>query len=97
MKTNNILTIHINKKYTFLVVSSAPIEANPLDEEEEEEVMLEDANMEAVSQIALKGAEEELKMKEADASPGPSGLAETQPPDEEQAGLEWFFSDYLQS
>lgn len=59
--------------------------------------MLEDANMEAVPQIALKGAEEELKMEEADASPGPSGLAETQPPDEEQAGLEWFFSDYLQS
>lgn len=91
---NNILTIHINKKNTFLVVSSAPVEANPLDEEEEEEVMLEDANMEAVPQIALKGAEEELKMEE---SPGPSGLAETQPPDEEQAGLEWFFSDYLQS
>lgn len=58
-------------------------------------MMLEDANMEAVPQIALKGAEEELKMEEADASPGPSGLAETQPPDEEQAGLEWFFSDNL--
>lgn len=97
MKNNNILTIHINKKYAFLVVSSAPVEANPLDEEEEEEVMLEDANMEVVPQIAIKGAEEELKIKETDASPGPSGLAETQPPDEEQAGLEWFFSDYLQS
>lgn len=59
-------------------VSTAPVEVNPLDEEEEEEGLEED-NMEAEPQI--NGVEEE-----ADTSPGPSYLT-TQPSDEEQAGL----------
>lgn len=86
--------MNISKEVLF--VSTAPLEVNPLDEEEEEEeVMLEEENMEAEPQMELKGAEEEVKMEEADISPGPSRLAgTTQPPDEEQAGLELFFSDY---
>lgn len=63
------------------------MDAHRLEEEEEEEVMLEQANLEAVPQIALKGGEEELKVEESDVSAGPSGLAETSRPDEEQAGL----------
>ena len=59
------------------------------EEEEEEEVMLEEENLEAEPQIELKGADEEVRVEEADASPGPSRpAATTQPPDEEQAGLE---------
>lgn len=63
----------------FKPVSTAPVEVNPLDEEEEEEGLEED-NMEAEPQI--NGVEEE-----ADMSPGPSYLT-TQPSDEEQAGLD---------
>ncbi|XP_030252668.1 F-box only protein 38 isoform X2 [Sparus aurata] len=62
---------------------NAQAEVNGMDEEEEEEeeeMMLEEENMEAESQVEVKG-------EEANASPGPSHPAvTTQPPDEEQAG-----------
>ncbi|KAM9356867.1 F-box only protein 38 [Symphorus nematophorus] len=68
-----------------------PVEVNGMEddeeEEEEEEVMLEEENLETEPQIELKGADEEVRMEEADVSPGPSRpAATTQPPDEEQAG-----------
>lgn len=66
-----------------MFVSTAQAEVNGMDEEEEEEeeeMMLEEENMEAESQVEVKG-------EEANASPGPSHPAvTTQPPDEEQAG-----------
>ncbi|XP_044061798.1 F-box only protein 38 [Siniperca chuatsi] len=68
---------------------NAPVEVNGMEdeEEEEEELMMEEENMEAEPQIELKGAEEEVRVEEADVSPGPSRPAGTpQPPDEEQAG-----------
>lgn len=69
------------------MICTAPVAVNPLGEEEEE-VILEE-NMEAESQIELNGAEEEVKVEEAGISPGPSCITgTTQPPDEEQAGLE---------
>ncbi|XP_059202529.1 F-box only protein 38 [Centropristis striata] len=71
---------------------NAPVEVNGMEdeveeEEEEEEVMLEEENIEPEPQIELKGAEGEVRGKEADVTPGPSRPAGTpQPPDEEQAG-----------
>lgn len=78
-----------------LFVSKAPVQVNPVDEEEdEEEVMLGEESREAEPQIELNGAEEEVREEEVDTSPGPSHLAgTTQPPDEEQAGLKWLFSN----
>lgn len=75
----------------FSHVSTAPMEINGMEDEEEEEdeeVMLEEENIVAEPQIELKRAGEEVKVEEADVSPGPSHPAgTTQPPDEEQAGL----------
>ena len=75
--------------------STARAEVNGMDdeeEEEEEEMMLEEENIEAEPQIEVKGAEEEVRGEEANVSPGPSHPAgTTQPPDEEQAGLEQLF------
>ncbi|XP_070818820.1 F-box only protein 38 isoform X2 [Chaetodon trifascialis] len=69
---------------------NAPVEVNGMEdeeEEEEEEVMLEEENMEPEPQIELKGAVEDVRVEETDASPGPSHPAGTaQHPDEEQAG-----------
>lgn len=78
-----------------LFVSKETVQVNPVDEEEdEEEVMLGEESIEAEPQIELKGAEDEVRVEEADISPGPSRLAgTTQPPDEEQAGLKSLFSD----
>lgn len=66
-------------------VSTAPVEVNPLDEEEEEG--MEEENMEAEPQI--NGVEEVA----SDILPGPS-YPKTQPSDEEQAGLDMMISDY---
>lgn len=69
----------------------APMDAHQLEEdEEEEEVMLDQANLEAVPQIAIKGGEEDLRVEESDGSAGPSGLAEPSRLDDEQAGLVGF-------
>lgn len=65
-------------------VSAAPVEVNPLDEEEEEEGV-EEESMEAEPQI--NGVEEEASIL-----PGPS-YPTTQPSDEEQAGLDVMISD----
>ncbi|XP_035525098.1 F-box only protein 38 isoform X1 [Morone saxatilis] len=71
---------------------NAAVEINGMEDEEEEEeeedeVMLEEEKMEAEPQIELKGAEEEVRVEEADISPGPNRpTGTTQPPDEEQAG-----------
>lgn len=83
------------KSNVVLFVSKAPVQVNPVDEEEdEEEVMFGEESMEAEPQIELKGAEEEVRVEEANTSPGPSRLAgTTQPPDEEQAGVKWLFSN----
>lgn len=78
----------MNVSKEVLVVFTAQVEVNGMEEEEEgeEEVMLEEGNMEAEPQIELKGAEEEVSVEEADVAPGPSRPAGTERPDEEQAG-----------
>ncbi|KAM4621691.1 F-box only protein 38 isoform 2-T3 [Polymixia lowei] len=65
-----------------------PVEVNGMMDEEEEdgEVILEEENMEAESQMELEAGEEEVKMEELDTAPGPSHPTETSPPDDEQAG-----------
>ncbi|XP_038555469.1 F-box only protein 38 isoform X2 [Micropterus salmoides] len=66
---------------------NAPVEVNGMEDDDDDEVMLEEENMGADPQIELKGAEEEVRVEEADVSPGPSRPAGTpQAPDEEQAG-----------
>lgn len=53
------------------------------EDEEEEEVMLEEENMEAESQMELKGEEQEVRVDKGASRPAGT----PQPPDEEQAGL----------
>lgn len=80
----------VSKEVMF--VSTAPVEVNGMEDDDDDEVMLEEENMGADPQIELKGAEEEVRVEEADVSPGPSRPAGTpQAPDEEQAGKELLF------
>lgn len=65
---------------------TVPVELNPLDEEEEEE----EGILEAEPQIELNRAEVQESLEEADIYPGTSHLAGTSEhpdDDEEQAGL----------
>eukprot|EP00066_Takifugu_rubripes_P019413 XP_011608679.1 PREDICTED: F-box only protein 38 [Takifugu rubripes] len=75
---NNINNQRRHWQHEQQLVHNAPVEVNPLDEEEEEEGM-EEENMEAEPQV--NGVEEAA----ADILPGPS-YPTTQPSDEEQAG-----------